>query len=157
LISSRQRRGSVCDRPTCRDMYLLDTNVISGLRRRDRADQQLLAWIDKVSPLDLWVSVITVMELDLGAGLITRRNQSQGEMLRRWIDGQVLPSFGERVLPVDLLVARRRADLHIPDARSERDALIGATALVHRLTVVTRNVADFSAMGVPIIDPCNLP
>jgi predicted nucleic acid-binding protein len=137
-------------------MYLLDTNVISGLRRRDRADRRLLAWIDSVSPLDLWISVVTVMELDLGAGLIARRDEAQGDMLRRWIDNQVLPSFGDRILPIDLPSARRCAALHIPDARPERDAMIAATALVHRLTVVTRNVADFVPMGVQLIDPWNV-
>ncbi len=134
-------------------MYLLDTNVVSGLRRRDRTDPGLLAWVDSVSPVDLWLSVITVMELDLGAALIARRDPTQGDMLRRWIEDQVLPSFGERVLPVDLSVSRQCAQLHVPNARPERDALIGATALARRLTVVTRNIADFSTMGVPLINP----
>ena len=133
--------------------YLLDTNVVSGLRRRDKAAPELLAWVNGVSSLDFWISVITVMEIELGAALVARRDPAQGDMLQRWIMNQVLPSFGERILPVDLTVARRCARLHVPDPRSERDALIGATAMVHGLTLVTRNVADFREMGISLIDP----
>lgn len=135
--------------------YLLDTNVVSSLRRRDKAAPELLAWVDGVSPLDFWISVITVMEIELGAALVARRDPAQGDMLQRWIMDQVLPSFGERILPVDLAAARRCARLHVPDPRPERDALIGATALIHGLTLVTRNVTDFKEMQISLIDPWN--
>ena len=133
--------------------YLLDTNVVSGLRRRDKVAPELLTWVNSVSPLDFWISVITVMEIELGAALVARRDPAQGDMLQRWIMDQVLPSFGERILPVDLAAARQCARLHVPDPLPERDALIGATALVHGLTLVTRNVADFRKMEISLIDP----
>lgn len=85
--------------------------------------------------------------------MIARRDEAQGAVLRAWIDGKVLPSFDGRILPVDTAVARCCARLHVPDPRAERDALIAATALVHRLQVVTRNVADFHSMGVELINP----
>lgn len=134
-------------------MFLLDTNVISELRRRNRTDPKVAAWADSVHAADLFLSVITILELDAGALLIERRDEAQGAVLRAWIDGKVLPSFDGRILPVDTAVARCCARLHVPDPRAERDALIAATALVHRLQVVTRNVADFHSMGVELINP----
>lgn len=74
-------------------------------------------------------------------------------MLRAWLDERVLPAFAGRVLPIDTAIAQRCAKLHIPDPRSDRDALIGATALVHGLTVVTRNLADFKPTGVELFNP----
>jgi len=136
-------------------MYLLDTNVVSECRkiRSGRADAHVAAWAATVMPADLFVSVITVQELEIGIGLVERRDPTQGQMLRQWLQHQVLPTFAERVLPVDLAVARRSAALHVPDPRPVRDGLIAATALTHRLTVVTRNTADFLPMGVPILNP----
>lgn len=133
--------------------YLLDTNVLSELRRRDRTDPKVAAWADSVHPADLFLSAITVLEIEAGALLIARRDAAQGAMLRNWIDDKVLPAFEGRILPVDTAVARRCAHLHVPDPRAERDALIAATALVHRLTVVTRNTTDFEPMGVDLLDP----
>jgi predicted nucleic acid-binding protein len=94
-----------------------------------------------------------LLEIEMGALRIARRDAPQGAVLRAWIDSQVLPTFADRVLPVDAAVARRCAALHVPDLRSERDALIGATALVHGMTVVTRNQADFIPMGVALLNP----
>ncbi|MEC9357552.1 MAG: type II toxin-antitoxin system VapC family toxin [Pseudomonadota bacterium] len=133
--------------------YLLDTNVLSELRRRDRTDPKVAAWADSVHPADLFLSAITVLEIEAGALLIARRDAAQGAMLRNWIDDKVLPAFEGRILPVDTAVARRCAHLHVPDPRAERDALIAATALVHRLTVVTRNTVDFDPTGVDWLDP----
>ena len=93
------------------------------------------------------------MELETGVLQIERRDTAQGALLRAWLDGHVLPEFAGRVLPVDTAVAQRCARLHVPDRRSERDALIAATALVHGMTVVTRNFADFVETGVPIVNP----
>ena len=81
------------------------------------------------------------------------RDPAQGTMLRHWLDDQVLTAFQDRILPVDGPAAKSCARLHVPDRRSDRDALIGATALVHGMTVVTRNVDDFAAMGVPLLNP----
>jgi predicted nucleic acid-binding protein len=101
----------------------------------------------------MFLSAITVMELELGTLLAERQDAVQGAMLRSWLNGQVLPAYLGRILVVDVQVAVRCAALHVPDRRSERDALIAATALVHGMTVVTRNVADFAPTGVPVLNP----
>ena len=134
-------------------MYLLDTNVVSELRRRDRADRNVAAWADAADPTSLFLSVVSVLEFETGVLLKARKDPKQGAMLQRWIETRVLPAFADRILPIDLAVARRCAALHVPDPRANRDALIAATALVHGLTVVTRNVADFEPMGVQMLDP----
>ncbi len=134
-------------------MFLLDTNVVSELRRRKRAAPQVLAWADPVDPFNLFVSAVTVLELEKGALLLKRRDPPQAAVLDRWIRSGVLRSFAGRILPFDEAVALRCAPLHVPDPRPERDAMIAATALEHHLTLVTRNVADFAPMGVPIVNP----
>ncbi|ANE54675.1 twitching motility protein PilT [Methylomonas sp. DH-1] len=136
-------------------MYVLDTNVVSELRkvRIGKADANVAAWADSVDAADLFLSVITLMELELGVLSIERKDASQGAVLRAWLEQQVLPEFSVRTLPVDAAVALRCARLHVPDKRGERDALIAATALVHGMALVTRNVADFQATGVVILNP----
>lgn len=136
-------------------MYVLDTNVVSELRKvqAGKADANVAAWAERVDAANLFVSAITVMELELGILSIERKDASQGALLRAWLEQHVLPEFSGRVLPVDTVVARRCARLHVPDRCSERDALIAATAIVHGMTVVTRNVADFAPTGVTILNP----
>ena len=136
-------------------MFVLDTNVVSELRkvRAGRADHNVAQWADSVDSADLYVSVITVQELEIGVCLAERRNPSQGAVLRTWFEDHVLPSFAGRILAVDSAVARRSAELHVPDPRPFRDSLIAATALGHGMTVVTRNVADFQVSGVPTLNP----
>jgi predicted nucleic acid-binding protein len=134
-------------------MFLLDTNVVSELRRRKRAAPRVLAWADPVDPSDLFVSAVTILELEKGALLLKRRDAPQAAVLERWIRSDVLRSFAARILPFDQAVALRCAPLHVPHSRPERDAMIAATALEHHLTLVTRNVADFAPMGVPIFNP----
>ncbi len=136
-------------------MFVLDTNVVSELRkvRVGKADTNVRAWTQSVDAADLFVSAITLMELELGVLSIERKDATHGAMLRSWLEQQVLPEFSGRTLPVDTPVAQRCARLHVPDRRGERDALIAATALVHGMTLVTRNVADFKPIGVPLINP----
>lgn len=139
-------------------MFLLDTNVVSELRKvkTGKADKNVTAWAESVSANDLFLSSITILELEIGVGLVERRDDSQGKMLRTWLDNQVLPAFQGRILLVDTLVAQCCAKLHIPNPCADRDSLIAATALVHKMTVVTRNVADFSATGVRILNPWDM-
>ena len=136
-------------------MYLLDTNVVSELRkvRSGRADANVAAWADQVDAADLFLSVISLQELEIGVLLKERRDPAQGAVLRRWLQDQVIPAFATRMLPVDTAVALRSAALHVPDPRPVRDGLIASTALVHGLRVVTRNIADFQPMGVDLFDP----
>ncbi|WP_136684096.1 type II toxin-antitoxin system VapC family toxin [Falsirhodobacter xinxiangensis] len=136
-------------------MFLLDTNVISELRKAGsgKADPNVIAWVSRAEADSFFLSAITVMELEIGVLRIERRDAAQGAALRRWLDGRVLAEFADRILPVDAAVALRCAALHVPDQRSERDALIAATAILHGMTVVTRNTADFAPSGVRLVDP----
>ena len=136
-------------------MFVLDTNVVPELRkvRLGKADLSAAAWAQSVDAADLYVSTMTIMELELGVLAIEDKDATQGAMLRSWLEQHVLPEFSGRTLPVDTAVAQRCAHLHVPDKRGGRDALIAATALVHGMTVVTRNVADFQPTGVTIINP----
>ncbi|MEI8400033.1 MAG: type II toxin-antitoxin system VapC family toxin [Alcaligenaceae bacterium] len=136
-------------------MYVIDTNVVSELRkiRLGKADSQVAAWADSIEVMDLYVSVITIQELEIGVLLAERRDPSQGAVFRLWLNGHVIPAFNGRILDVDTAVAQRSAKLHVPDPRPVRDGLIAATALVHGMTVVTRNVADFEPTGVQTLNP----
>lgn len=136
-------------------MFVLDTNLVSELRKAKsgKADAGVVEWVASVLPASLFLSAITILELEMGVRQIERRDTTQGAMLRTWLNGHVLPAFADRILPVDLAVAQCCAGLHVPDPRSDRDALIAATAIVHGMIVVTRNVADFSPTGVQILNP----
>jgi predicted nucleic acid-binding protein len=136
-------------------MFLLDTNVVSELRkiRLGKADSNVAAWADSADAADLYLSVITIQELEIGVLLAERRDPAQGAIFRAWLNSHVLPAFSGRILAVDTAVALRSAQLHVPDQRPVRDGLIAAIALVHGMTIVTRNVADFEPTGVPILNP----
>ena len=140
-------------------MFVLDTNVVSELRKSGagKADRKVISWAASVPVGCLFLSAITLLELEMGVLLVERRDALQGSALRHWLDHSVIPAFENRVLPVDRAVALQCARLHVPDPRSERDALIAATALVHGLTVVTRNLADFEPTRVPLLNPWNAP
>ncbi len=135
-------------------MYLLDTNVISELRK-PQADKNVVAWARSVIAPRMFISAITLKELETGVLRMERRDPAQGKVLRIWLKRHVMPAFDARILPVDAAVALRCARIHVPDQANESDALIAATALVHGLTVVTRNVADFESSGVALINPWN--
>ena len=139
-------------------MYLLDTNVISELRKAKsgKADKHVVSWANSVSATRLFLSVITILELETGILLVERRDPAQGAILRSWLNAHVLPAFSERIIAVDTAVAQCCARFHVPDPRPDRDSLIAATALVHGMTVVTRNVGDFEPTGVEILNPWKL-
>jgi hypothetical protein len=139
-------------------MFLLDTNVLSELRkvRSGKADSRVAAWLRGAPAGNLFLSVIVIQELEIGVLLAERRDRVKGALLRSWLDDHVLPTFADRTLPVDTAVARRSASLNVPDPRPIRDGLIAATALVHDMVVVTRNVADFEPTGVRVLDPWSL-
>lgn len=136
-------------------MFILDTNVVSELRRvrLGRADPHVARWADSVNAADLYISVITVQELEIGVLLAERRDPPQGVILRRWLEQYALPAFAGRILPIDMAVAQRSAPLHVPNPCPVRDGLIAATGLIHGMTVVTRNVADFESTGVRLLNP----
>ncbi len=136
-------------------MYLLDTNVISELRKAKsgKADKNVVAWAHGVSTEALFLSVISVLELETGILLVERRDPKQAKLLRNWLGNQVLPAFAERILVIDTAVALCCAKLHIPNPRPDRDALIAATAITHGITLVTRNVGDFKHSGVELLNP----
>lgn len=134
-------------------MFLLDTNVVSELRKAGKADPHLRRWAARQSPAALYLSAISVLELEIGVLLMERRDRAQGRLLRTWFEDRVLPAFEDRILSIDTAVARRCAALHVPNPHADRDALIAATAIVHALTVVTRNTPDFEHSGAKFINP----
>lgn len=134
-------------------MYLLDTNVISELRKAKKAHRSVRTWAQDLSAASLYISAISILELEIGILLVERRDPRQGTILRAWMEGHVLPTFSGRILAIDTAVAQRCGALHVPNPRSDRDALIAATALVHSMTVVTRNVTDFQPMSVAVVNP----
>ena len=138
-------------------MFVLDTNVVSELRRPERANSNVVKWAAGIPAVQFFLSAISLLEIERGALQVARKDPTQGKVLRTWIDGQILARFENRILAVDSTVALRCARLHIPDPRSERDALIAATALVHGMTVVTRNMEDFEATGVTLLNPWDAP
>lgn len=102
----------------------------------------------------MFISVVTIHELEHAVLLAERADAAKGRLLRAWLDTSVTAAFAERIIPVDEPVARRAAAFHVPDPAPFRDALIGATALVHGLTVATRNTRDFDRFaGLDIVNP----
>ncbi|MGB9028750.1 MAG: type II toxin-antitoxin system VapC family toxin [Acidobacteriaceae bacterium] len=134
-------------------MFLLDTNVVSELRKAAKANPRVRRWASRIAPTELYLSAISVLEFEIGILRVERRDPSQGAILRAWLEDRVLTAFEDRIVPIDTAVARRCARLHVPNPHSDRDALIAATAMVHGMTVVTRNVADFHSTGVAHLNP----
>lgn len=139
-------------------MYLLDTNIISELRKAKtgKCDTNVIAWANSVNPSSLFISSITVLELETGVLQIERKDKEQGKLLRHWLEQQVYPTFENKTLSIDAVVARCCAELHVPDRRSDRDALIAATAIVHGMMVVTRNSVDFENTGARLLNPFSI-
>lgn len=133
-------------------MYLLDTNVVSELRRGHRAAPNVQAWNANVEAETCYLSAVTLFELRLGALLKQRHDRSQGDVLLAWID-RVQAGFRGRIVDVDSEHWRRCAELHVPDPRPLRDSLIGTCALIRGLTIVTRNERDFGGLGVQVLNP----
>lgn len=134
-------------------MFVLDTNVISELRHgKPHQSSEVRAWAARQPSSKLFISAITILELEIGIQALERRMPPQGSALRAWLAG-VRVAFGGRILPFTDNTAPVCASLHVPDPRSERDAMIAATAIEHRFTVVTRNVSDFVGTGVALVNP----
>lgn len=134
--------------------YLVDTNVLSELRKRPgKIDENVRVWADQLELSSAFMSVISAMEIELGVALVERRDAAQGALLRHWYESTVLKSFDGRILPMSLDVARTAVQMHVPNPQPDRDAYIAATAKVYSLTVVTRNVRDFKQTGVHLFNP----
>lgn len=136
-------------------MFLLDTNVVSELRKTasGKCDANVKAWADARSATVHYISAISILEIEIGILSISQRDAARGAILRAWMDQRVLPAFDDRIIPVDTTITQRCTRLHEPNPQCDRDALIAATALVHGLTVVTRNTDDFAATDVELVNP----
>jgi predicted nucleic acid-binding protein len=136
-------------------MYILDTNVIYELRKISfgRGNGKVAHWAKSISTSCMYLSAITVQEIEIGVLLAEHRDLPKGTVLRTWLEQYVLPAFSERILPVDTTIARCSAAMHVPNPMPFRDSFIAATALVHKMTLVTRNVADFQTSGVSFVNP----
>lgn len=133
--------------------YLVDTNVLSQLRRRSKVNDRAQAWFGRVAPAQLHISSMTVFEIAHGIGQLARRDADAARLLRTWLNASVLTAFDGRILPFDAAVAQQCAALHIGRTRLDRDRLIAATAIVQKLVVLTRNVRDFRGLGVRTENP----
>lgn len=136
-------------------MFLLDTNVLSELRKAGsgRADPHVVSWANGQSVTSLFISSITILEIEMGILQLQRKDPRQAAVFSTWLESHVLSAFASRVLAFDTASALRCAQLHVPDPKSERDAMIAATALVHDLTLVTGNIKDFQHINIRLLDP----
>jgi len=138
-------------------MFVLDTNVVSELRkvRAGKGDDKVGKWSDSVDPAALYISAITILELEVGILRLERNDRPRAQTLRTWLTNYVLVAFDRRILPVDTEVGLQAAKLQVPNSRPVYDGVIAATALVHGMTMVTRKVADFASSGLAFLNPWN--
>jgi len=138
-------------------MYLLDTNVVSELRKvsSGKANKNVKDWSLHLDPQRLFISTITIHEIELGILLAERSDKAKGRVLRKWMGEHVIPTFEGRILPIDKQVALLSASYHVPNPKPYRDTFIGATAIIHGMTVVTRNTDDFCLDGLVVFNPWN--
>lgn len=135
-------------------MFLVDTNVVSEMRKAERGNTGVVEWAIGTPPHLMFISVISLHEIEIGVLRAERSDQRKGAMLRTWLESGLKPAFADRILNVDLEVSLSAARLQVPDPAPVRDSLIGATALVHGLAMVTRDVRDFSRFpDVEVVNP----
>lgn len=136
-------------------MYLLDTNIVSELRKAEkgRADAQVLQWFSCIKIQHAYLSVISLAEIQTGILLLARRDEQAAAILQDWLKMRLLPEFAQRILPLDVQAALLSAQFHVPDKSPLNDAYIAATAKTHGLTLVTRHVRDFAGLGIEVFDP----
>lgn len=132
--------------------YLLDTNVISELRKGKRADASVTAWFADVAEEEIFLSVLTIGEIRRGIEGVRRRDPDSAAALDRWLT-LVSEAHGDRVVPIDRAIAEEWGRMSVPDPLPVVDGLLAATARVFGLTLVTRNVADVESTGVEVFDP----
>lgn len=131
--------------------YLLDTNVVSEARRR-RGDPQVASWLDSVPAVNLFLSALVIGEIRRGIEMRRRRDAPQAAALERWLD-DLRDRFGDHVVAIDAAIAERWGELSAGDPVPIEDGLMAATAIVHDMVFVTRNVADVARTGVRILNP----
>lgn len=136
-------------------MFLIDTNVLSEFRllHDNRADKAVAAWASLHDPDTFYMSAVTLMEAEISIRRMEWRDPRQGRVLRDWMNGVILPRYGNRILPVDDRTAALAASFHVPDPAPFADSLIAATAIIHAMTIVTRNVRDFEFPSVAVLNP----
>lgn len=136
-------------------MYLLDTNVLSEIRkiRKGIADPGVRKWAEDCPKALMYISAITLLELERGTVGMEAKDAAQGAVYRRWLEEVIKPEFHGKILPIDAEIAVLCAKMHVPDRRGFADSLIAATAVRHNMQVVTRNEKDFAHLGARVFNP----